>query len=222
MRERDPVPCPEFSGLALWPPRGAYVLHVLEHGAMARFFHADRNGALVTGQALDLRRLDHLTPQQRIPDLALQTHAEDLFPDGLSNHGMGYLFWQNVASFPLVAGFYDAPTLETMRSHCMDLVWEFVRRAAFETRPSRYESVFCWGSRDDASRFLAAIGGPPAAIWEVEGDETFRADMNLLTMGTALETSHFAHRYWRGETRANVAPLWECFLAPGAVVTQTA
>ena len=189
---------------------------------MARFFHVDRNGVLAPGQGLHLRRLDQLTPQQRIPERALQTHAETLFPDGLSNHGMGYLFWQNVMSFPRVAGFYDDPTLNTMRSHCMDLVWEFVRRAAFEQRPSRYESVFCWESRDDASRFLSAMGGPPAAIWEVDGNETFRADMNLLTMGTALETSHFAHRYWRGEAKTNMAPLWECFLAPGAVVIQAA
>jgi hypothetical protein len=189
-----------------------------ESVAVARFFHVDRSAALQPGQVLNLTRLDQLPAANKIPDAALQDHVEELFPQGVTYHGLSFLFYQNTLAFPIHQGLYDTQSLNDMRSQAIDLVLEYVRRASFQDRPSRYESIFCWRSRDDATRFTSLIGNAGAPIVEIEGDERFVADMNVLTFGTALGTSLMAHRYWRGEPLPSGTPLWEVFVAPGARV----
>ena len=185
---------------------------------MPRFFHVDRASALHEGQILGLTGWAELPPDQKIPDFALQSHIEHLFPDGLSWHGRRYLFWQNTYAFPPQPGLYDAANLDVMRSHAIELLVEYVRRASFPEKPSRYQSLFCWSSREDADRFLSGTGGSGAALWEVEGESQFRADMNLLVLGTALSSSLLTNRYWRGEPREDKPPHWEDFIGPGAQV----
>jgi hypothetical protein len=185
---------------------------------MPRFFHVDRTSALHEGQELELTAWEEVPPEQKIPDAALQSHVEQLFPNGLSWHGRGYLFWQNAFAFPPQPGLYDAANLDNMRSHGIDLLFEYVRRAFFPDRPSRYQSAFGWSSLEDANRFLSGGGASGAAIWEIEGEAPFQADMNLLVLGTALSSSLFAHRYWNGESQPDKPPHWEHFIAPGARV----
>jgi hypothetical protein len=185
---------------------------------MPLLFHVDRKASLHEGQVLELVPWSAVLPADRIPDQDLQAHVEELFPAGLSWHGRQYLFWQNKPAFPMAPGFYVEPDVSTMRSHAIDLIFEYVRRSAFPERPSRYQSWFCWTSMADVDRFLALMNAPGAAVWEVDGEPTFRADANLLGLSTALRGSFVAHRYWRGEPLANKQPHWECFVGPGAVV----
>lgn len=185
---------------------------------MPRFFHIDRTNALSEGQELGLTTWTALPANKKIPDSALQDHIEELFPDGVSAHGMGYLFWQRTFAFPAQPGFYDAAALDTMRSHMIDILFEYVRRASFRERPSRYRSIFAWASLEDAQRFAASTGTPGVAVWELEGSSVFEADMNLLGLGLPLTSSLAAWRYWSGEAKHDVPPHWEHFLEPGARV----
>lgn len=185
---------------------------------MPTFFHVDRTGALQAGQVLSLQRLDQLPSTNKIPEPALQQHAEAFLPEGLSKHGMAYLYWQRNTVVPVVAGTYDEPALASIRSHAIDLVWELIRRGDYPHLPSRYQATFCWDSHADATRFASAMGATNVAIWEIEGKERFRADMNLLAMQTALDGTLAAHRYWRGEAHPTKPPHWEVFLKPGAKV----
>ena len=155
---------------------------------------------------------------ERSPDSAVQQTIEQLFPDGLSNHGLTYLYWQMTAAFPLQASFYDEAALGAMRSHAIDLVLELVRRYEFRDPPSRYQSIFCWESLDDAKRFASQMTAGRAPVWEIEGEAVNRGDMNLLGMSTALATWDRARRYWRREALASHPPLWEIAVAPVALV----
>jgi transcriptional regulator with XRE-family HTH domain len=175
--------------------------------AVGRFFHVDRKQRLHAGDTLGLTDPQTLEP---IPQPGLQEHLLALFPEGLTWHGLGYLFWQNTPVFPTP----EMPaTFDDMRSHGIDLVAEFIRRAAYPTRPSRYQTVFAWETEEMARRFAE----PDALIWEVDGECIFKADMNWLGMRTALETSHTLHRYWSGEPKSD-KPTWECFLRPPVTV----
>jgi hypothetical protein len=186
---------------------------------MGKLFHVDRTAALRPGQSLDITSWASIASQaQTIADVALQSHVESLFPDGMTKHGLGYLFWQNIPAFPMQPGLYVDPALATMRSHAIELVAEYIRRAEFPSRPSRYQAVFCWSSLEDAQRFVSEANLAGAVIWEVDGKELFRADMRLLTMGTALATSEAIHQYWRGEKHRTKPPHWELFVAPGATL----
>lgn len=188
---------------------------------MARFFHVDRDGNLSAGRVLQLVPWDAVAGD-RIPDESLQQHVEALFPQGLSRHGQGYLFWQGNLAFPSGPGVYDADTLNGMRSRAIELVYEYVRQASFDAQPSRYESWFGWESLDAARRFMATMGVSKAPIWEIEGRSVFRADMNLLMLDTALRGSLSAHQYWRGEAGEGQVPQWEHFIATGAEVVARA
>lgn len=184
---------------------------------MARFFHVDRANALQVGQTLTL------TPwaavEDKIPDAALQQHVEELFPEGLSAHGLVYLFWQDGLAFPVHAGLYDGNALSQIRNYAIELVWEQIRAARFRELPPRFQSIFAWRSQADAARFVATrLAGPSPPVWELEGEELFRGDMNLLTMTTGLATSLAARRYWSGEALTTNVPHWESFVAPGAEV----
>jgi hypothetical protein len=169
-----------------------------------------------------LQRPHDFPDANKITDPDLQGHVEALFPDGLSQHGLGYLFWQGPLVSPLQPGIYDANAIGQMNSHAIELIFEFVRRTAFPDRPSRHQSIFAWETRDDAVRFAQGQGLTGAVIWEIQGECSFKADMNLLHLGTALQASFAAHSYWKGEARKGAAPHWECFLDPDAHVVRHA
>jgi hypothetical protein len=142
----------------------------------------------------------------QVLDLSVCVEAAQLFPGGVTRFGLEYL-----AGGPLLPekGISDAE---------IDLLFEFIRRAEFCERPSRYQSIFACESIEDARSFRDA-SRVKAAIWEVEGEVAFRADHNLLHLsGTALEVVARARRYWRGEQ--GVSPLWELLLRPPVTIIQ--
>jgi len=175
---------------------------------MPRYFHIDRRGTLTPGQELNRRPLTFNagTPQEFID------HANARYPNGLSDHGLMYFLNGDISSGLALA---DAQArTDAVRNQVLELVFEGVRQASFPDRPSRFESVFAWKSLSEAKAFQRGFGGPTARIVRVESDDAFRADMNLLSLGTILVTSYYAHEYWGGKRHPLKNPAWEYLLRP--------
>jgi hypothetical protein len=160
---------------------------------MAKFYTVDRHGSLRKGLIVQLQRYTDVNPPE------LQAHVDHLFPDGVSSHGE-YYFLKN-SSHPKLA----SPNIEVL--------FEYVRRAFYPHRPSRFQSFFAFQHMSEAEAFRNAYGDPANRIWLAEAPVAFVADMRLLTTGTSiLVYSYFAHKYWEGE--ASPDPIWECLLLP--------
>ncbi len=171
-----------------------------------QYFHVDRAQSLQLGQVISLNRAKINNGASNAPDPALQAHFDKQFPAGVSRHGESYFlkaFWA-----------VDA----TNNRH--EIVFEYVRQAAFPQRPSRFTSFFVSKSLGDARAFGdkyrshdANDNGLPYTIWEVEGEEVFTADMELISQHQAnnFAVSYVAHQYWSGAT-IMPNPEWETFL----------
>jgi hypothetical protein len=171
-----------------------------------RAFTVDRAGTLTPGSVLDR------TIHTDIRPTVLQDHVDELFSAGVTRHGNSY--------------FLNGRQSATAVSPNIELLFEYVRRATYDTAPSRFDSVFAWETIQDAHRFQAAPGwGNVAAsqIFEVEVDaEPFKADMTCLTLqGSILIASHVANRYWQQQQNdfhilggPPTVPLWELLLQP--------
>lgn len=164
---------------------------------MTTYFHVDRRGRFSAGLQIDLLKPD----LSATPDLT--QHLNLLFPDGVSQHGLQYL------NLDVKAGNGE-PAIE--------LLWEYVRRAHFPERPSRFSAICAWRDLDEARAWRARAGSQNAAIWRLEADTGFVANMSLLNIGTStLRASQFAHAYWAREQGPALAgllqPCWEVLLS---------
>jgi hypothetical protein len=161
---------------------------------MNNYYTVDRLGRLQENQVIELIRYNDINPPE------LQSHVNDMFPAGVSHHGERY-FLRNESQARLAS-----PNIE--------LLFEYVRRAQYPNRPSRFQSFFAFETIEQAVTFRERYGIANSIVWEVESEENFRADMNLLTIrdNSILVYSYFAHLYWRGETRES--PFWEYLLVP--------
>jgi hypothetical protein len=178
---------------------------VIRRWAMPRAFTVDRLQTLVAGQVIERTRHQDLDPPE------LQAHVDELFPEGVTQHGDHY--------------FLQGSRLATLASPNIELIYEYVRRANFPGRPSRFEAAFGCEDQATAEAFRANPnwGAPGAPIWEVEVDEDpFRADMACLTLEgiSILVVSYAAHRYWSGLPNVttlrttSISPSWELLLRP--------
>jgi hypothetical protein len=172
---------------------------------MPSYYHLDRRNGFVNGA--EARLVCH----QDIQPTPLQEHLDALFPNGVTEHGRQYLVQAQVIAA-------QEPALE--------LLFEYVRRASFPDRPSRFQSLFGFGSLGDALRFRNDMNAERARIWRVEVSDAFRADMNYLKLvgASALTVSYFAHRYWSGSSsspESSPEPRWEYLLRPAAVTRMT-
>jgi len=85
--------------------------------------------------------------------------------------------------------------------------------------PSRFSALFAWATFDEAVTFQQQHG--VGTIYEVEADNFFQADMNLLFLGgSAIGALLFAMKYWRGES--SPTPRWEYLLIPPIRVVRVA
>lgn len=161
---------------------------------MPRYFTVDRRMSLKKSQPIDLIKYDDVKPQE------LQEHVDQLFPQGVTSHGELYLL--------------RGTTMAKGVSPIIELMFEYVRRSQFPSCPSRFQSLFAFGTLKDAERFKKEYGSPNSLIWEVEADKAFKADMKLLTLaGSLLVLSYNAHRYWNGVPSGD-KPCWEFLLVP--------
>lgn len=164
---------------------------------MARAFTVDRMASLAPELAMDRVRHADIDPPE------LQGHVDELFPEGVTQHGNAYLLNGQQPAFGA--------------SGNIELLFEYVRRSRFPDAPSRFESVFGWESIEAAAKFKIDYGTPTAGVWEVETPSNpFRADMHCLTLGGSLLVfSYRAARYWSQlDSAAEGQPRWELLLRP--------
>lgn len=161
---------------------------------MEYFFTVDRNRTLKEGQIINLVKYTDVKP------LELQVHIDSLFPDGVTIHGERYM----------IRGQTPGKGINEV----IELLFEYVRRSHFPSRPSRFQSVFAFRNVDQAVNFRNEYGTSDNLVWEVESDVVFKADMRLLTLqGSLLTLSYNAHRYWSGMSSGD-DPIWEYLIIP--------
>jgi len=94
-----------------------------------------------------------------------------------------------------------------------EYLFEYVRKSYYLQRPSRFQSFFAFDNIEHAKDFRNKFCNSQGNICEIESKVSFKADMNLLTLGNSLlEADYYAHLYWKGETTGN--PFWEYLLVP--------
>lgn len=143
---------------------------------MTIYFTVDRLRRLQPNQTLEVRRcIDPELPED------LRRHIDGLFPGGISDHGRRYF----------VLGTFATPVW------ALETTWEYVRRAHYPHRPSRFTCTYAWQTIEEARAFSANHGNAP--IWEVSSDSAFLGNMALLDpRPSCVRTSQSAHQYWQG------------------------
>ena len=170
------------------------------------FYSVDRRGFYRTGGTLDLWQQDPLgRPFWRLPDWFeaddLRAHVAELFPDGLSLHGWQYMVERH--------DFIRPTKLFVNHNMVVELVFEYVRRAVFPSRRSRFQSFFAWESLEMAK----ASRKEGQALYRVDSSSVFRADQSWMTIGVQNTIASLCgHRYWSGAPSGT--PRWETLLAP--------
>ena len=171
---------------------------------MTTYFTIDRKRRLEPNLTLEVKRCEdpELPPE-------LRNHLEEMFPGGVSDHGRRF--------------FILGQFLEVER--VIELTWEFLRRAHFPNRPSRYVCTYAWRTLEEAQRFRSQSEDTGVPIWEVESETCFIANMNLLNLQfSSIATSRRAHIYWQGLEAADDTynhihgQTWEVLLPPSAKV----
>src|SRR5262249_26074492 len=162
-------------------------------GAPEIFYSVDRSGLYQTGGTLDLWQQDRVRerPFWRLPDWFeaddLRTHVAELFPDGLSLHGWQFMVERHDFIRPT-----NSDALFVTHNMVVELVFEYVRRAVFPSRGSRFQSFFAWESLQMARAFRKE----GQALYRVESSSIFRADQSWLTLGVQNAIASLsAHRY---------------------------
>ena len=179
-------------------------------GGPDMFYSVDRSGLYQTGGTLDLWQQDPVLgrPFWRLPDSFeagdLRAHVAELFPDGLSLHGWQYMVERHDFIRPT-----NSDALFVNHNMVVELVFEYVRRAVFPSRRSRFQSFFAWESLEMARAFRKE----GQALYRVGSSSIFRADQSWLTLGVQNAIASLsAHRYWSGAPSGT--PRWEILLAP--------
>ena len=186
--------------------------------------HLDCTGELKLG---DQFILDPVTAIEGRPDLSalLMSH----FPDGLSRHGMRYLFCSSPdPSGPLKTHLHMQPDgreplvvmperefhalAAGITNYQLETVFELVRRVVAADMPSRFVSVFAFEFAKDLRRFREEFRASErsAFVCELEGPSGPKFDMQWLRGGSGLAMWSQAERYWSGQPTKE--PLWEYLL----------
>lgn len=124
-------------------------------------YHADRNSLLSEGMKLDLKADYELTRPEQIV-------FRDLFPEGLSKHGINYI-QDCVYNFQLFPVHISPTSKAELRCIVADEItesndiissteceykFELVRRALFPTLPSRFQSIFAVSDLSDFEHWV--------------------------------------------------------------------
>jgi hypothetical protein len=167
---------------------------------MHEFFTVDRRGELQPGDTVDLVVHQDLGPPE------LQGHIDQMFPDGVSEHGNGY--------------FLSSTSHATVASPAIEILFEYVRRSHFPVAPSRFQCMYGVSSLDEARQFRLEHCADSGRILKVRAKSLHRGNMRLLTnQATTLVQSWFAHLYWEGAPGPNDT-FWECLLVPPVEVLE--
>jgi hypothetical protein len=75
-------------------------------------------------------------------------------------------------------------------------------------------------SLDAACCFQTKFCQGEGVVWQVETDNYFKADMNILSHQTVLVFSYLANVYWSGRAAPHTSPFWEVLLIPPVKILQ--
>jgi hypothetical protein len=120
---------------------------------MPPFYTVDRRQTLHQGFQIELVKYNDINPPE------LQVHVDEMFPEGVSSHGEFY-FLRNSSHHGLAN-----PSIE--------LVFEYVRRAKYPDRPSRFQSIFAFELPQQAAEFRRWFGSGQGVIGKYERMNTF-------------------------------------------------
>lgn len=162
---------------------------------MTTYYRVDRVNAYTEGDIIEL------TNPSGIPNEFIQV-MDMLSPGGFSPHGLMYLS--------------NSSAHAADKSVAIDFSLELFRRAFFDSKPSRYQSIFAWGRLEDAQSFKSKLlpDFPNCIIYEVStsSENIHRGDMSILSNDkTNLVYADILRLYWSGSTFTN-KPLWEYLL----------
>lgn len=165
-------------------------------------YHIDRDNLLMPGQIINLNK-----------NIANPSFLEaQMFPDGVSYHGMHYLdeSLENVGC--------NKPSY-----YALEYELELVRKIYFPHLPSRYQSFFALKSLEDTKQW-DNVFDVPSTIWSIEFDESQCAacDSNLLYPSFARrdnqdifflkDSFRYYYDYWDGCQTQN--PRIELLITP--------
>ena len=156
---------------------------------MAVFYHVHMDDAeYQPGTTLSLLLPN---PEQRVDTAALLYWKPAFSTEGFSFFGYRMLTIINWPRAELTAG----DRLASQREQ----VFEDVREAKFRHRPSRFQSLFCFQTVEQATAYKVKSRHPEWSIWLVEGDNSFVGDIDLYNTASADQFPGLAVRYWSGE-----------------------
>lgn len=162
------------------------------------FFTVDRAGKLFEGMVCEL------VDDAHIPNAELASHVKEMYPGGLSHHGLGYLLGINI----------DAPASDVD----LEMLFDLVRRLRYPAAPSRYQCIFAVDSLDAAMRMAEKLNAQTPRVFKLQSEKAIQVDMRLLNSNNSpLAKYYLADLYWAGKTPADGAPMWE-WLVPCPVV----
>lgn len=171
---------------------------------MTKYYTVDRSGNVSPGLAFELKsdytQYQIWTVQNLYNEGDVIARINQLYPEGLSEHGIFYLIKQGVVIFE---NGTRRPLNVTHTTPMVEAIFELVRQNEFPNLPSRMQSIFAWCEMKDAQEFKGA-SGIECQIYEVDCENAFIADQNLLYLGgSVIGAYELARKYWSGEKSDN-------------------
>jgi len=136
----------------------------------------------------------------------------DLFPKGISKHGMRYL--SEKFDFANTNGKDYVPNIPLIES-----TFEYIRRINHIEKPSRFQSFFGCETLKQAEFYNRNYRQNKGGIYKVCAEKHFKADMNLLKIGfSILGNTVLAEKYWNQESSEN--PFWEILMTGKIIIKE--
>jgi hypothetical protein len=150
-----------------------------------------------------------------VKDLFTQDDAknliDNLYPNGISQHGRQYLFDKYVWLYDQYQNSYVSYL------QILEITFELVRLWRHTDKPSRFTSLFGCLTFEDALKLKTERFTNSGDIYKVSTDNYFKADMNLLLTATIPGNILMAEKYWTGQQGPN--PFWEILMnAPVKII----
>jgi len=169
-----------------------------------KFYTVDRSGNAHKNIIFKLKNnySDHQiwTVQDVYDESDVIARINQLYPDGLSEHGIQYLIKKGLVIFE---DGTNRPLSITHTTPMVEAIFELVRQSEYSQLPSRMQSMFAWCELNDARDFNASSGGT-CSIYEVESEDAFIADQNFLYLGGSIIGAYeMARKYWSGQRGNN-------------------
>lgn len=160
-------------------------------GDEMKLYHIDRLGELNEGMILDflaVNKIPNIIYKGTEISSEINSVIKRYFDNRLSSHGINYV---NLL-------------FEDNSSEKIEIVFELIRQLKFNERPSRYQSFFAV-EKCDIRRTIDLIHASETKyrVFEIESDNYFKADMNLLAGSGGIILVNNAEKYWSQKESAD-------------------